>query len=139
MAVAQLIDFRGAATLTMPMVAFLKSSGMPQSGSQAPTPGRSERQTALFRVFVFEADDGDVKCVKTYERSLLSRMVRAYDVSSPTFASFSVRALPACSATDPVMKWEATLVKSRSIVRVPDAKHNTEVAYTLKSELNTAH
>ena len=32
-----------------------------------------------------------------------------------------------------------TLVKSRSIVRVPDAKIDTEVAYILDGELNITH
>jgi hypothetical protein len=79
------------------MDAFLMSSGVPQSRSQAPAPGRSERQTALFRVFVFEAEDGDIKCVKEDERALLSLMMKASkgDVSLAAFASFSVRALPA--------------------------------------------
>ena len=68
----------------MSMDAFLMSSGVPQSSSQAPTRGRFERQTALFRVFVFEAEDGDINCVKEDERSLLSLMVKASkgDVSS---------------------------------------------------------
>ena len=73
------------------------SSGVPQSSSQTPAPGRSERQTALFRVFVFEAEDGDIICVKEDERSLLSLMVKASkgDVSLASFASFNVRALSA--------------------------------------------
>ena len=71
------------------------SSGVPQSSSQAPAPGRSERQTALFRVFVFEAEDGDINCVKEDERSLLSLMVKASkgDVSLASFASFNVSVL----------------------------------------------
>ena len=60
MAVAQLIDFGGAATMIMPMDAFFMSSGVSQSSSQPPAPGRSKRQIALFRVFVFEAEDGDI-------------------------------------------------------------------------------
>ena len=98
MAVSQADRFRscaavgihgGAATLAMPMDAFLMSSGVPQSSGQAPAPGRSERQTALFRVFVFEAEDGDIQCVKEDERSLLSLMVKASkgDVSLASFAS----------------------------------------------------
>ena len=73
------------------------SSGVPQSSSQALAPGRSERQTALFRVFVFEAKDGDINCVKEDERSLLSLMAKAAkgDVSLGSFASFNVRALSA--------------------------------------------
>ena len=34
---------------------------------------------------------------------------------------------------------QETLVKSRPIVRVPDAKTDTEDAYILESELNVAH
>ena len=75
------------------------SSSVPQSSSQAPAPGRSERQTVLFlfRVFVFEVEDGDIKCGKEDERALLSLMVKASkgDVPLAASASFSVRALPA--------------------------------------------
>ena len=86
------------------------SSGVPQSSSHAPAPGRSERQTALFRVLVFEAKDGDIQCVGEDERSLLSLMVKASkgDVSLASFASSNVRALPASKEEDRKSQLRAT-------------------------------
>ena len=83
----------------MPVDAFMSSSGAPGSRGRAPAPGRSERLTALFRVFVFEAADGDIKCEKEDEKTLMNLMVKASKGSNPitlaSFASFNARALPA--------------------------------------------
>ena len=85
--------------MTMPVDAFMSSCGAPGSRGRAPAPGRSERLTALFRVFVFEAADGDIKCEKEDEKTLMNLMVKASKGSNPvtlaSFASFNARALPA--------------------------------------------
>ena len=82
----------------------MSSSGAPGSRGRAPAPGRSERLTALFRVFVFEAADGDIKCEKEDEKTLMNLMVKASKGSNPitlaSFASFNARALPASKKKD---------------------------------------